>query len=397
MGLFAVATLALTAFIGVGSASATETTLCKTATVSPYCASEDRYPSETALEASAGEVKIVTDLAIVKCGEATISGETEAQAGDPLPVDISAWTLGTAGTAGRCGTNSAMTNCTVTPNNLPYDGSLAWTSGGSGALSLGNGGSGQPGWLVNCPLLMHCNFTLEPTLSVQGGSPAQLVASKTSLGNSGGLYCPSKATLEAVTYTVDSPAPAFVAKAEAPPSGTHLCKAAESPCVQANRYPDGTLIEADAPSFTIKMPPGDVTCKGASVTLETQAESAEQLPVDLLAFPLQECGFASQNANCTVTTTIPDPSGTIAWVEGSSSVNGQLNHMVEKWSFNCAGGNFICDFSYGLAGNVLKGGAPARIEINGMPLVTEGPCPITAHLYADFTVTSPDPLYVVYN
>ncbi|HEY5815259.1 MAG TPA: hypothetical protein VIS95_02855 [Solirubrobacterales bacterium] len=393
-----VLTAAMLGLVGVGSALGAETTLCKSSAASPYCESKDRYAAETTIEAHAtGTVAIKTSVGTIKCGASTLQAETGAVVGDPLPIDLSAWTLG------GCGTNKTQSNCTILDEEVSSKGSLLWSKGADGALTLTDGGTAQ--WYINCNLLfdIDCTFSLEPQATAQGGNPAALSVPETALEGSAGPggFCPEGAVLLPATYTVDLPKPAYVAKAVSSPD-TQLCKAVETLCAQGNTYLKGTLIEAESANFAIQGEPWQLkpmTCESASMTVETEADSGYSpayLPVELTEFALANCSQPGVGS-CQVQTSIPTSefgSGTIEWV---ASVDGWVDGLSVEWHVNC-GSPVVFTYKAPNLTYGLKGGNPATFSLAGLELqgCESGWCPQSGKIVgADFTVASPKPLYVV--
>jgi hypothetical protein len=76
LGLAAVAAMALTAFLGAGSASAT--VLCKTTPVSGVCPTGWHYPEGTTIDATVdGTVRLVAGPIDNTCTTSTVKGKTE--------------------------------------------------------------------------------------------------------------------------------------------------------------------------------------------------------------------------------------------------------------------------------------------------------------------------------
>jgi len=110
-------------------------------------------------------------------------------------------------TTDKCHTTSG-TPCTVTPVNIPWEGTGSG-SGGSGTLTVESGGSGSPGDKVVCGFVINCTFTTSSaTLSVTGGNPAIAKANEITVARSGGL-CPAAASWDA-EYEVTQPNPLFI-------------------------------------------------------------------------------------------------------------------------------------------------------------------------------------------
>jgi len=387
VGLVAAAAMALTASLGAGSAFGAETTLCKTNTESPACKSADRYAAGTAIKAEVTETLFVENpIAKVQCGESQLEAKTSAGAGAPLPVELSAWTLG------KCGTTAAQNNCTVTAQEAGKAGALLWGSGANGTLSA------SASWHIQCTIAgfnkIDCTFGYNSSATLNGGNPAQLAVAKTTLSRTGSI-CPTTASLKAVNYSVSSPNPAYVAKVEE--YGTQLCKVNQSPCAALNSYPEGTMLEATSENFTIETTPATFTCKTASATVKTTAGMGNPLPVELTSFVLGSCK-ASGVGSCSVKTSLLPPGlqPVIAWESG---VNGQLNNLAASWEFTCGSGPFyIWTFEAPAMSTTLKGGSPATFGFEKAPWVyCKGAlCSGGSYLTAGFTVASPKPLYVVY-
>jgi len=284
IGLAAIAALALIAVSGAGSAAAAETTLCKSAAISPYCASKDRYPKETAIEATKTEFQVDPGFGptgITVCAESAMKGQTNAQAGEPLSASISTWTFSGCTRNGKA--------CTITAKNLSYAGSLSWSSGDDGALALSNSGKGQPRLFVHCGSWYECEWDM-PSLAVEGGNPGQLAIPTTTLVKGTGFNCPATTTLKA-TYSVSSPKPVFVARGEISNPGTGLCKINQSPCPQAYLYPEGTELEAETSDVKIETNVSTITCSEGSLAAQTTARSDNPLPLEMTAFALDGCNF----------------------------------------------------------------------------------------------------------
>jgi hypothetical protein len=167
------------------------------------CAKADRYPANTGFTASAeGNVTIANSISDVVCTESTLAGETSAEGGVSVPVEISTWSL-----AG-C-TNKEGKSCTSTTTEaLPESASLKWTSGSDGSLAIGKGLQ----WKIACNGI-SCRMTFEPTATFKGGSPGQIAIPETKLTKVSGLLCPTTKTFKAATYSVSTPKPVYVSGA----------------------------------------------------------------------------------------------------------------------------------------------------------------------------------------
>lgn len=381
IGLAAVAALAMTMLAGVGSASAAKTALCESAADSPYCASEDRYAGGTALEASAGDATISTNVGSIECSGSSLEGETGASSGEPLPVEVAAWTLSDCKLGG--------TTCTVTSEGSSYSASLSWTGSDDGTLAVGAGGEGAPRWGIKCGWLVNCTFSFEPDLEASGGSPAALAAGAEPMSREGGI-CPKTAAFSA-GYAVSSPQPAHVATTQ--PPGTVLCEADQYPCAGANIYPEGTEIEAESSEAVIVTNISNITCDEAAIAGETTSAGGEPeaaLPLELTTASLSSCVWAGIGS-CAATATGAPYSGSLASIgEGA----GSFLAADVGWQLKC--GFFAqCTFTAPELSGELSGGDPAELSLKEVSLETKGStCPSTATLSADYTVTEPQPVYV---
>lgn len=386
IGLAALAALALAASLGSASASAASTTLCKTSTYSPYCKAEERYPAGTALQAFSSNVKLElssgkAEWPTVECSESYLAGET-GSAAEPLGVQLSEWTLEgcTLGGSGNCHVEEA----------LEVPGTIAWTSGDNGTLSVSN-----VSWNVSCGANLNCNYAL-PHPTLQGGSPASIVASKQSLTITGGYLCSTEAKFSA-TYSVSSPKPAYVAKAESPPSiGVVLCKTEENTvCQEADRYPSGTMIEGEASNLRIESYPMAMSCKEASFTAKTLAAKGTPLPIEITSVPLSECEIPSYSSKCSVTTSNLSSKGMAI---GGSKGDGQLSVHAD-WYAKC-GSSINCTFHWENDFTAFHGShypEPASLLENESFIErTKGSfCPFeTSHLTVKFSINTPKSVFV---
>ncbi|HEY0390105.1 MAG TPA: hypothetical protein VGC63_00165 [Solirubrobacterales bacterium] len=200
--------IVILAFAGTSLAVASGTTaLCKV-NQTP-CAAGNLYPGGTKIEAKSTNALLASDLANVLCKKSTATLVTLAAAGtDGLPGEITAWKFE------ECIEETSGASCTVTTINLPYATSLLHTVGTmDGVLTVKNGGKGEPGATVSCPLL-KCVFTAEPSMTLDGatGTTEATAARVLAVGiklklstREGFLECPKEATWTA-TYIDTTPA-----------------------------------------------------------------------------------------------------------------------------------------------------------------------------------------------
>ncbi len=192
LGLTLAAALAATAIVGATSASAV--VLCKE-NKSP-CPEAQQYPSGTKISAQlvAGTKAVLTGTLNVECSVSTVSGETTAKSGSPLPGKITGLTFKTC------------TTCpTVTAESLPYAASVTASGAGNGGLTVSN----PKVKLSGCFGFATCIASAASvTLDVVGGNPARVKAVKEPLTLSG-FGCGSSGTWTA-EYEITAPKPVFV-------------------------------------------------------------------------------------------------------------------------------------------------------------------------------------------
>jgi len=206
LGLAAVAVLALSALVGVASASAANTTLCNTN--SNPCAAANQYAANTTFNANlkTGTNAVLTTSGgfqnpTVTCTNSPVALKNTAVTGNPLPGSLTALAFNDGGTpAAACTSVNPTDTCTVTVNNLPYSGSVNFGgTPGNGTLTVNN-----PNVTVACSGLPTCTYSAASvTGSVTGGSPAELVFNAVTLSVSGGFGCPTSAHWSA-TYDLVS-------------------------------------------------------------------------------------------------------------------------------------------------------------------------------------------------
>ncbi len=215
LGLAAVAAMALMAFVGASSASAT--VLCsQTPSGTPAaCPTASTYGAGTTITGTAEGALLTNNLNPVECEHS----ETEARITNTGGASSTVvGTIEELNFTGCSTTNIPITNCTVTVEHLPYLGEVHWTEGThNGTLTGLNHGNGVPGAKVVCGTVINCRFSAEPTLDVNGGNPASVLANEESLTISGGgllmPICPSTAKWDA-EYVATSPTAIWVAKEE---------------------------------------------------------------------------------------------------------------------------------------------------------------------------------------
>jgi hypothetical protein len=169
LGLVAVAVVALLAFLGAGSASAT--VLCKTA-VNP-CPEGERYGTGSLLVATSTHV---TFYEANKCTESTLSGKTTSNGGSGIPVPLAieklsfstctvntlVTTLGEMKIEWITGTNNGTIKDRLTKGTVSVPPSpCGWQIGFNGEwVTIGTIKGGKPATIeMEAPLFGTCPFT----------------------------------------------------------------------------------------------------------------------------------------------------------------------------------------------------------------------------------------------
>lgn len=206
LGLAAVAAMAVMAFLGASSASAT--VLCtQTLTTCPGGhETNEMYEPGDIIVGTATNARLTSDLANVKCSNSETEAELETTGGASETVTGTIIGLNFTG----CKTEQVIpVNCTVTVNNLPYNTEVHWTEGHNGQLTVTSGGGGNPGATVVCIGVINCTFSNTLfSLPIDGGNPAKVTANKVNLLRNGGL-CGNEAFWDA---TYESTTPVWILK-----------------------------------------------------------------------------------------------------------------------------------------------------------------------------------------
>lgn len=173
-------------------AFAVETTLCKQK--EEQC--KARYGAMTFEAATVAAWELENNIGTVTCGQATLKGKTTAEAGEPLPGEITAQELG------KCSINigGKVTACgSSTSVNLPYSASLAWKAfSNDGQWRWKSSGKGNPGFRLECGAALDCTFTAtEPVAELFGGNAAAVAVKEVAMARAGPT-CPTSAKWSAV-------------------------------------------------------------------------------------------------------------------------------------------------------------------------------------------------------
>ncbi len=188
--LAAITAAALMAFLGAGTASATQ--LCATSGAGTECAGTGKFEYSGNITGTSTNATLSTNLANVECSDSATTITANSSTGAPILGEVTA--LSFTG----CRTEVTLVPCTVTVKNLPYSGSLE----GKTLTVTDPVGAGAK---VVCGTVISCEFlTQAATLAITNGSPTVAVAKEVALSHETGAICPSTATWNA-TYSVTAP------------------------------------------------------------------------------------------------------------------------------------------------------------------------------------------------
>lgn len=210
LGLAALAVASM-AFIGVGSASATE--LCST-TTNP-CTSP--YGVGTVIAGSSTNATLTSSLGNVVCSGSSMEGKTTSQGSSKTNVEGTIEKVSFSGCTLTTPFGGGIHNCSVTPINTPWKAVVATEITGvvndNGLMTVSSDGNGEPGAKVDCGAsVLRCQFTASSiVLNVNGGTSPTVVAKEEPLNRAvyeGGL-CPSTSTWDA-NYSITKPTPLYV-------------------------------------------------------------------------------------------------------------------------------------------------------------------------------------------
>jgi hypothetical protein len=188
--LAAITAAAFMAFLGAGTASATQ--LCATSGAGTECAGTGKFEYSGNITGTSTNATLSTNLANVECSDSATTIVANSSTGAPILGEVTA--LSFTG----CRTEVTLIPCTVTVKNLPYNASLEGKT-----LSVTDAvGAGAK---VVCGTVLSCEFlTTAATLAITNGSPTVAVAKEVALSHEAGAICPETATWSA-TYSVTAP------------------------------------------------------------------------------------------------------------------------------------------------------------------------------------------------
>jgi hypothetical protein len=201
LGLIAAA--ALLATVGAGTASATETALCKEKTTNasgqPECSEFHIYPAGTVIHAEAETfILIESALGKIECEQSTIKATTEQKTAKPLGAKVEALTFGKEN---KCGATTVETVEKGTLDIELIDFAPEWTHNGTLTFTGTKIKTIQMG--------VECFYTLGDAGTLTGGATGTIDLSGTLTRVGGGFVCPEKASVIGF-YKVTSPAPLWV-------------------------------------------------------------------------------------------------------------------------------------------------------------------------------------------
>jgi len=200
-GLAALAAVAAMAFVGVTSASATNTVLCKN-NANLVCETANKIEHATVTWLATNST-FLSSLANVLCTHSIISGKVLLLA-NPLVGHIELIDFTT------CEEDTFGTECTVNTNNA---GLLKLLKTGPNAGSLHTEGAE---FLVDCPEIgLHCVYGFPITAIGVAGSVGTALAimtvSNAQVVKKRGFFCPNETRWDA-TYSVTTPDPVYIAE-----------------------------------------------------------------------------------------------------------------------------------------------------------------------------------------
>ncbi len=291
---------------GVATASAAETTLCKSQ--QPLCT--NAWSAGTEFTAKSTETLLETATSgTAKC-EATLVVKTSKQAGEPLTATVPSLTWS------NC-TGYKKVETTVLPTAT-----IAAESNGAGTLTL----NGLEGMMREGPLGITCKFTMNnfPLAFTGGSGTAQFTAnsgftvSGFGCGTTGTFYAGASgkgkalAVTSAKVGTETIASPAVFAEQPSGPTSSHLCKVNESPCAAANQYPLGVAIKAEAQKVYFRGLFTNSYCTPSTVSFKATKEAGGSLSGEVTELSWGSC------QDCAVQFTSKTPTTSLSATGGGS-------------------------------------------------------------------------------
>ncbi len=278
-GLAAVAAVAAMAFIGAGSASATDTELCLNHEP-PELICDERAEFVEMLGAGV----LLADPVDLLCLHIFVAAEP-LELDDPQLVHVDALEFN------NCGNKASHSNCTVEVTELPLT-LLLKTGLDQGTLTGDNGLA-----LLDCQNIDIFGIDIECTYDGTGLELAvgaqHLTADDTPVTEVGSDFlCPDDPTLDMLLASGESESPPPVEK-------TTLCKTHTIPCAEKDQVKSIDLTTTKAP--VLYNPVANIEC-ASSLTAATVLAPAEPQKLDVTTLSWKECHTQGAAENCTVTT-----------------------------------------------------------------------------------------------
>jgi hypothetical protein len=204
VGLAVLAAVAMTAFVGSGTAAGNA--ICKTNTTP--CPEESMYKPNDVIEATAVNT-VITALPEVTCTDAftKVKVTKTGSATENVTGEVTAFSFS------GCKVDVLFTpSCTVSSENLPYHAEVLG-SGAGASLTLSKGPSGkEPSAMVTCAGIIACTFSSPDfNLALVGGNPGTVLANEEELKIAeGGFGCPEEGLFDADYKAIGANTSTFV-------------------------------------------------------------------------------------------------------------------------------------------------------------------------------------------
>jgi len=192
-------------------------------------------------------------------------------------------------------------------------------------------------------------------------------------------------------------------------SAVTLCKKNVAPCPAGENYPLGTVIEGHTSHFYIETTGGlqnpNVTCTTSTFSGKTTSVTASptSLTGTIDKWTFVHCTEDITKGLCTVQVTNSPQTAHITTAGASSNGNGRLTITGFEITFLCES---LGTSSFGVDHCLYKGDVVMNV-VGGSPATATSPasvssrsggdfgCPSTAHIVAKYTITKPNPLFVI--
>jgi len=273
------------------------------------------------------------------------------------------------------GTTTSIANGSTTVN---------WTAGTHDGLASQQGNEFR--WTISGT---ECSYSIVGPITVAGGSSATLTYSNAKVVKTqGGPFCSSELKLDA-SFVVDKPAPLYVEQKVGPTAASVLCKtnSGAGVCPAGDVYGVGTVISAQSSSVVLSTVGGSTlaSCGSGSFSGTVSNAGSETTSARLSS---TEHTYSS----CSATTTqVSNGEAKIDWATGS--VDGVLTQTGGATQWSILG----TKCTYSVTGGEIRGGtSPKLVYENATAVKTAGGflCPAEARMNAEYTISSPTPLYV---